>query len=70
MNEKMRRGNRRTDGEKDDDGAGGKDGDGRQTRDKQSVSDGEELVMKEGEGMIGMTQSKTLKLLEREEYPY
>lgn len=39
-------------------------------RDKQSVSDGEELVMKEGEGMIGMTQSKTLKLLEREGDPY
>lgn len=34
------------------------------------MSDGEELVMKEGEGMIGMTQSKTLKLLEREEDPY
>lgn len=67
MNEKMRRGNRRTDGEKDDDR--GKDGDGRQTRDKQSVSDDEELVMKEGEGMIRMTQSKTLKLLEREEDP-
>lgn len=34
------------------------------------MSDDEELVMKEGKGVIEMAQSKTLKLSEREEAPH